>query len=68
MLEKKKFGGAQEGSGRPPIAPELKKVQIGLALPRWLINWLDTRPESRAQMIEDALCRAHKIKAPKVKL
>jgi hypothetical protein len=65
-VERKKFGGVQEGAGRPPIPEELKKVQIGLALPRWLIGWLDTKPESRAQVIEDALCKVHKIKPPKV--
>ena len=51
--------------GRPPVAPELLKVQLGLKLPRWLIDWLDTREESRAELIEDALRDRHRLTPPK---
>lgn len=50
--------------GRPPIARELRKEQIGLKLPRWLIDWLDTREESRAELIEDALRTKHRLTPP----
>jgi hypothetical protein len=57
-------GGKREGAGRPAAPERLRKVPIGLKLPRWLIDWLDTRPESRAALIEDALCRRHKLTPP----
>jgi hypothetical protein len=63
-VKKKKFGGAQVGAGRPPIPEHLKKVQIGVALPRWLIQWLDVQDGSRARVIEDALRRQHQIHPP----
>ena len=59
-------GGKREGAGRPPAPDFLKKEQIGLKLPRWLIDWLDTQAESRAVLIEDALKRRHKLKPPEV--
>ena len=57
-------GGRREGAGRKPSPTELLKVPISIKLPRWLIEWLDTQPESRAVLIEDALRRRHKIKPP----
>lgn len=57
-------GGKREGSGRKPVPDQLRKEQIGLKLPRWLIDWLDTRPESRAVAIEHALAKVHKLKRP----
>ena len=57
-------GGKREGAGRKPSPPKLLKVPISIKLPRWLIEWLDTQPESRAVLIEDALRRRHKIKPP----
>lgn len=57
-------GGAREGAGRKPALPMLKKEPIGLKLPRWLIEWMDAQPESRAVLIEDALRRRHKLKPP----
>lgn len=59
-------GGAREGAGRKPAPPMLKKEPISLKLPRWLIEWMDDQPESRAVLIEDALKRRHKIKPPDV--
>jgi len=50
--------------GRPPIPAGLKKIQIGLKLPRWLIAWLDDQRGSRAVLIEEALTRRHKLKPP----
>ncbi len=57
-------GGSREGAGAPKKPPLLKKEPINVKLPRWLIEWLDDQPESRAVLIEDALKRRHKLKPP----
>ena len=57
-------GGKREGAGRKHAPPELLKVPISIKLPRWLIEWLDTQPESRAVLIEDALRLRHKLRKP----
>lgn len=58
------IGGKREGAGRKPAALNLKKMPIAVKLPQWLLDWMDTRPESRAVLIEDALRKRHKIKPP----
>lgn len=57
-------GGARQGAGRKPAQPMLKKEPCSVKLPRWLIEWMDSQPESRAVLIEDALKRRHKLKPP----
>lgn len=57
-------GGARQGAGRKPAPLMLKKEPVSLKLPRWLIEWMDGRPESRAVLIEDAIIRRHKLKPP----
>ena len=57
-------GGRREGAGRKPATPALKKMPVSLKLPRWLIEWMDSQPESRAVLIEEALCKRHKLKPP----
>lgn len=57
-------GGKREGAGRKPSPPELKKEPISVKLPKWLIEWMDAQPDSRAVLIEEALKRQHKIKPP----
>ena len=57
-------GGARQGAGRKPAPQMLKKEPISLKLPRWLIEWMDDQPESRAVLIEDAIKRRHKLKPP----
>lgn len=37
-----------------------------MKLPKWLIEWMDAQPESRAVLIEDAICERHKIKPVEV--
>ncbi len=54
--------------GRPLISPELRKEQIGLKLSRWLIDWLDTREESRAELIEEALRNRHRLTPPRERI
>jgi hypothetical protein len=52
-------GGRREGAGRKPAHPLLKKRMISIKLPGWLITRLDGEPESRAILIEKALCSKH---------
>lgn len=52
------------GAGRKPSPLELKKIPVGVKLPRWLVEWMRARPESQAVLIEDALKRRHKLKPP----
>jgi len=48
-------GGKREGAGAKLKPLWLKKKQIGLTLPQWIINKLDALPKSRAVEIENAL-------------
>ena len=43
----------------------LRKEPILVKLPKWLLEWMDAQPESRAVLIEDAICKRHKLKPPK---
>jgi len=60
-------GGARQGSGRKPSPPELKKIPVGMKLPRWLVEWMRAQPESMPKLIEEALIARHKLKQPEVK-
>jgi hypothetical protein len=51
--------------GRPPTPEHLKRVAIPLRLPRWLADWLNAQPATRAKLIEAALLKAHKLRTPK---
>jgi len=51
-------------AGAPHKPPALVKVPVGLKLPRWLIDWMRTQDQSMAVLIEDALCKRHKLKPP----
>lgn len=53
-----------KGAGRKPAPPLLKKIPVGLKLPRWLVEWMQAQPESQAVLIEDSLKRRHKLKPP----
>jgi hypothetical protein len=46
-------------AGRPKKAD--KKVQTGIALPPWLIEWMKRQPESKAVLIETALVSYYQI-------
>lgn len=54
-------------AGRKPAPELLRKEAIGLKLPRWLIEWTDLQSESRAVLIEQALCHVHKLTPPRRK-
>lgn len=57
-------GGAREGAGRKPAPPALKKIPVGVKLPRWLVEWMRAQSESQAVLIEEALKKRHKLKPP----
>ncbi|OGO33085.1 MAG: hypothetical protein A2Z03_02135 [Chloroflexi bacterium RBG_16_56_8] len=52
------------GAGRKPAPPVLKKIPVGVKLPRWLVEWMRAQPESQSVLIEDALKVRHKLKPP----
>ena len=51
-------------AGAPHKPPALVKVPVGLKLPRWLLDWMRQQDQSMAVLIEDALCKRHKLKPP----
>jgi len=57
-------GGAMPGAGAPKKPDWLKKRQIGLQLPNWIIDKLDNLPESRSMKIETALIDKYGWKPP----
>ena len=65
MIEVTKRGGAREGAGRKPAAPHLVRVAVPLRLPAWLVAFIDAQVGTRADVIEAALLKAHKLKAPR---
>ena len=58
-------GGERKGAGRKHSPPELKKIPVGVKLPRWLVEWMREQPESQAVLIEEALKKRHKLNRPK---
>ena len=55
-------------AGAPHKPPALVKEPVGLKLPRWLLDWMRQQDKSMAVLIEDALCKRHKLKPPNVKV
>lgn len=51
--------------GRPQTAAHLQRVTVPLRLPRWLVKWIDAQEGTRADVIEAALLKAHKLRGPK---
>jgi len=47
---------------------ELLKVRLGVALPRYLIKWLNEQESSNAVLIETALLSRYKIQIPVLEL
>jgi hypothetical protein len=58
-------GGPGRGQGRKPKDPLLKREPFPLRLSKWLIDWIDKQPGSRADIIEAALIKLHHLKPPK---
>ena len=51
--------------GRPPAPPGLRRVNVPLRLPEWLVQWMAEQPETPAELIEAALLKAHKLRPPR---
>ena len=64
-LPNRQRGGAREGAGRKPAAPHLERVAVPLRLPAWLVEWIDAQGGTRAELIEAAILKAHKLKVPR---
>jgi hypothetical protein len=47
--------------GRPPAPPGMRRVNVPLRLPEWLVQWMAEQPETPAALIEAALLKAHKL-------
>jgi len=47
---------------------ELLKIQLGIKLPRYLIEWLNEQESSNAVLIETALLSRYKIQIPVLEL
>ena len=52
--------------GRPPAPPALRRVNVPVRLPAWLVEWMnrDMPFHTRAEIIEAALLKAHKLTPP----
>jgi hypothetical protein len=51
--------------GRPPAPPGLRRVNVPLRLPEWLVQWMAEQPDTPAELIEAALLKAHKLRPPR---
>jgi hypothetical protein len=65
MTEAAKRGGARKGAGRTETPADLYRRVCTVRLPAWLLEWLREQPQSAGELVEQALCKAHKLKAPK---
>lgn len=50
--------------GRPTAPEHLQRIDVPLRLPRWLASWIDSQEAARAEVIESALMKAYRLKAP----
>ena len=59
-------GGPGRGQGRKPVAPIFKKEHSKARISSWVLAWLDEHREkgSRGELLEAALIKMHKLKAP----
>lgn len=51
--------------GRPPAPPSMRRVNVPLRLPKWLVQWMAEQAETPAELIEAALLKAHKLRPPR---
>ena len=50
--------------GRPEVSDDLRRELLAVRLPRWMRLWIESQPGSAGSVIESALLKAHKLKAP----
>ena len=58
-------GKAINKGGRPQAHPGLRRVNVPVRLPAWLVQWMSEQPGTPARLIEAALLKAHKLRAPR---
>lgn len=58
-------GDKRTGPGRPPLPEALKRQPCPVKFPQWIIDNIDSRPGSRAAVLEAAYIKAYKLKEPK---
>jgi len=51
--------------GRPPAAPDAKRINVPVRLPQWLVAWMAEQTGTPAELIEAALLKAHKLRPPR---
>lgn len=56
----------KRGPGRPTLDANLKRAPINIRLPPWLLERMREEPESQSRLIERAVCRLKRWKAPKI--
>ena len=58
--------GGWRGGGRPKgstISPHLKRVNLNdFRLPRWIVDWIKSQPESGGRVMEEAIVEYYKLK------
>lgn len=57
-------GGERKGAGRPSIDSQMLKIPVGYKLPRWLVEWIRNQDSPASLLIEDSLCKQHKLRSP----
>ena len=61
-------GGQRKGGGRPKgstISPHLKRVNLpDFRLPLWIVDWIKSQERSGGRIIEEALIKHYRLKAP----
>jgi hypothetical protein len=50
--------------GRPKVDHHTRRINVPLRLPRWVVEWIDTQPGTRAAVIERAMLKVYKPAAP----
>jgi hypothetical protein len=50
--------------GRPPAPPALRRVNVPVRLPAWLVEWMAQQPDTPAALIQAALLKSHKLRPP----
>ena len=52
--------------GRKPVSAQFKKEHSKARISKWVLDWLDARRDegSRGELLEAALIKVHKLKAP----
>ena len=51
--------------GRPPVLPGLRRINVPLRLPEWLVQWMAEQAKTPAELIESALLKTHKLRPPR---